>query len=39
MLRKCHILKKWHVIEATKTNFPPKMFFLHFCRDASFSEN
>jgi hypothetical protein len=34
---KCHILKMWHVIEATKTNFPSKNFRLYFCEDASYS--
>jgi hypothetical protein len=37
MLRKCHILKTCHVIEATRKNFSSKRL-LHFCRDISYLE-
>jgi hypothetical protein len=38
-LEKCHILKMWHVIGATRNNFSPKRLILHFYRDVPYLEN
>jgi hypothetical protein len=38
MLEKCHLLKLWHVIEAARKKFLPKMLIFSFCEDAYSSE-
>jgi hypothetical protein len=35
-LRKCHILKRWHDIEGTSNNFPPKWLFFIFVKTLLF---